>query len=230
MRELSLFTGAGGGLLGSKLLDWRTIGYVEVNDYCQRVIAQRIKDGILDDAPIYGDIRTFISEGYAGAYKGLVDIVTGGFPCQPFSTASRGRRTAEDFWPYMLSTVKAVQPKYVFAENVSEKAIITACIDLSMEGYSLKYIPLAASDMGADHVRRRFWLLAYANDEGKLSGQLNAEVEVLQEFCNRIWEVFPRESRVVDGVANRMDRFKAIGNGQVPLVVVGAWQTLRIVE
>lgn len=94
MNELSLFTGAGGGLLGTHLLGWKAIGYVEFNEYCQRVIAQRIADGILPNAPIFGDIRTFISEGYAAAYTGLVDCLSGGFPCQPFSTA--GRRLGAD--------------------------------------------------------------------------------------------------------------------------------------
>jgi DNA (cytosine-5)-methyltransferase 1 len=69
LNELSLFSGAGGGLLGTKLLGWKTIGYVENNEYCQKVILQRIKDGILDSPPIFGDIRKFISEGYAESYQ-----------------------------------------------------------------------------------------------------------------------------------------------------------------
>ena len=84
MWELSLFSGAGGGLLASKLLEWRTVGYVEFNEYCQRVIAARIADGHLDPAPIFGDIRAFIADGYAASYSGMVDVVSGGFPCQPF--------------------------------------------------------------------------------------------------------------------------------------------------
>lgn len=76
MRELSLFSGAGGGLLASKhLLGWTTVGYVEIEEYPQKVVAQRIKDGLLDAAPIFGDIKRFISEGYAESYKGMVDGV-----------------------------------------------------------------------------------------------------------------------------------------------------------
>ena len=90
MRELSLFSGAGGGLLGSKLLGWTCVGYVENNEYCQKVLKQRIADGILDAAPIFGDIRKFISEGYARSYQGMVDVVTGGFPCQDISIAGSG--------------------------------------------------------------------------------------------------------------------------------------------
>ena len=80
LRELSLFSGAGGGLLGSKLLGWRTVGYVEFNTYCQNVIKARIRDGLLDNAPIFGDIHEFIREGHAEAYAGNVEVISGGFP------------------------------------------------------------------------------------------------------------------------------------------------------
>ena len=81
LRELSLFSGAGGGLLATKhLLNWDCVGYVENNEYCQEVLKARIKDGYLDAAPIFGDIQGFISGGYAGSYAGMVDIVTAGFP------------------------------------------------------------------------------------------------------------------------------------------------------
>ena len=75
MNELSLFSGAGLGILGGKLLGWTTIGYVEHEKYCQKVLKQRIADGILDAAPIFGDIKKFLSEGYAGAYTGMVDVL-----------------------------------------------------------------------------------------------------------------------------------------------------------
>ena len=88
MKELSLFSGAGGGVLGTQLLGWETIGYVEYNEYCQRVIRQRIEDGYLDEAPIFSDVNAFISEGYADAYKGMVGVISAGFPCQPFSVAN----------------------------------------------------------------------------------------------------------------------------------------------
>jgi len=81
MRELSLFSGAGGGLLATKyLLGFRTVGMVEYDPYCQRVLMQRQADGLLDQCPIFGDIRDFIKEGWAGSYAGMVDIITAGFP------------------------------------------------------------------------------------------------------------------------------------------------------
>lgn len=89
MNELSLFSGGGGGLLGSKLLGWRTVGYVEKEQHCQKVIVQRIAEGLLDAAPVFGDVRRFIDEGYTESYKGMVDVVSAGFPCQPFSVAGK---------------------------------------------------------------------------------------------------------------------------------------------
>ena len=88
MNELSLFSGAGGGLLATQhLLGFNTIGYVEYDNYCQQVIAQRIKDGFLHNAPIFTDIRAFIDSGCAELYRGVTDVVAAGFPCQPFSVA-----------------------------------------------------------------------------------------------------------------------------------------------
>ena len=70
MNELSLFTGAGGGVLGGKLLGWKSIGYVEINEPCQKILAQRVKDGCLEEAPIFGDIRHFIQSGASEKYRG----------------------------------------------------------------------------------------------------------------------------------------------------------------
>lgn len=76
MRELSLFTGAGGGVLGSLLLGWRTVGYVEHDPYCQRVLLARIRDGAIHDAPIFEDVRRFDGK----PWDGVVDVVSAGFP------------------------------------------------------------------------------------------------------------------------------------------------------
>ncbi len=95
MRELSLFTGAGGGLLGTKLLGWTHIGYVEVNEYCQQVIRARIEDGFLDRAPIFTDVREFVQSGAARQYRGFADVVSGGFPCQDISVAGGGQALTE---------------------------------------------------------------------------------------------------------------------------------------
>jgi len=82
LTELSLFTGGGGGLIATSLfMGIRTIGMVEFNEDAQNMLLQRQKDNMLDKCPIFGDIREFIKQGFAESYKGMVDLVTGGFPC-----------------------------------------------------------------------------------------------------------------------------------------------------
>lgn len=172
MNELSLFSGAGGGLLATKhLLGWNTIGYVEIDDYCQKVLIQRIKDGYLDPAPIFGDIKQFISEGYAEGYRGVVDVITAGFPCQPFSVAGKqaGADDPRNMWPATIEAIRIVRPRYCFLENVpgllaaSHGYFGTILQGLAEAGYHARWTVLGADDVGAPHRRKRLWVLAYAN-------------------------------------------------------------------
>lgn len=224
MNELALFAGAGGGLLASHILGHNIVCAVERDEYCIEVLTQRQNERVLSPFPIWDDICTFDGR----PWLGTVDLVSGGFPCQAFSSAARGRNlTEKNIWGEMHRVVREVEPKCVFAENVSEKAIQMASKDLSDDGYKCEYLKLSAKDVGADHERDRFWLLAYTDDYGKLLSTLNAEAQVLQELRNCVWETFPDELRVSNGVAFRMDRLKALGNGQVPLVAASAWYLLN---
>lgn len=224
MNELSLFTGAGGGLLASSLLGHNIVCAVERDEYCIEVLMQRQNERTLPAFPIWDDICTFDGR----PWRGTVDLVSGGFPCQAFSSAARGRNIAEkNLWGEMLRVIREVEPRVVFAENVSEKAISQAQEDLLELGYNSKYLKLSAKDVGADHERDRFWLLAYTDYYGQLCSTFNAETSVVQELRNSVWETFPGELRVSDGVAFRMDRLKAFGNGQVPLVAASAWCELH---
>lgn len=223
MRELHLFAGAGGGILGGILLGHTCVCAVEIEPYCRKVLLQRQRDGILPKFPIWDDVRTFDGK----PWRGLVDVVCGGFPCQRFSTAARGRRVAEDLWPEMLRVIEESGPAFVFAENVSRAAVEIAAEDLRALGYSTKGTKIAAQDVGADHRRPRYWLFAYADLHRQLRRPFNAEMGVLQGVGVRVWETYPDESRMDDGLAHRMDRFAAIGNGQVPSVAALAWRTLK---
>ena len=169
MRELSLFSGAGGGLLATKhLLGWETIGYVEIDEFCQRVIAQRIRDGHLDNAPIFTDIRAFIDSGCAELYRGITDVITAGFPCQPFSVAGKGLAEADERnqWPNTLECVRLVRPRFVFLENVpgllTHEYIRRIYGDLVEIGYDARWDCISAAHVGAPHKRLRWWLVAHA--------------------------------------------------------------------
>lgn len=172
MNELSLFTGAGGGLLGTHLLGWSPVGYVEWNEYCQRVIAARIQDGYLPVAPIFTDVREFVQSGAAEQYRGIADVVTAGFPCQPFSVA--GKQLAADdernMWPATREAIRRVQPRSVLLENVpglvSCGYLGTVLCDLAALGYVGKWGVLGASDCGAPHIRKRLWITAHSDRNG----------------------------------------------------------------
>lgn len=222
MNELHLFAGVGGGVLAGHLLGHRCIGAVEREPYAQQVLLARQRDGSLPGFPIFSDIRHFDGR----PYRGHADIVAGGFPCQAHSSASRGRPVADDLWPEMLRVVADVAPGYVFAENVARKAIDAAADDLETLGYSVRCMALSAADMGADHVRQRYWLLAHADVHGELCGTFDAEVAERSRLRPGVWQTEPGEPRVSDGVARSMDRLAATGNGQVPICAATAFRIL----
>lgn len=222
MNELALFAGAGGGILAGKLLGWRTVCGVEINPFCARRLMQRQNEGHLSPFPVWDDVRTFDGR----PWRGVVDVVSGGFPCQAYSTAAAGKNNADDLWPEMRRIVADVAPRYVSAENVHREAIDGAADDLEQMGYQTRAIALGASDMGGDHVRNRYWLLAYADDQGELCGAVNAEMAIGAEFRHSVWAAFPSESGMDDGLAGRVDRYTAIGNGQIPIVAATALRIL----
>ena len=291
MKELSLFSGAGGGVLGTQLLGWETIGYVEYNEYCQRVIRQRIEDEYLDEAPIFSDVNAFISEGYADAYKGMVGVVSSGFPCQPFSVA--GKRGAEDdprnCWPQTIDIIRRVRPRYCLLENVGgllsrkHRYFETILKDLAESGYDARWKVISAAEVGAPHKRDSLWVVAHTNsswelqserseqDEWRRAGYGSQEMEDTtvigleehghsqaedavkrgEEVSNTSgerlegwelpigeseeyatiggtcwWHFEPRMGRVAHGMAHRVDRLKALGNGQVPAVAETAFRVL----
>ncbi|HDZ38479.1 MAG TPA: DNA cytosine methyltransferase, partial [Marinobacter sp.] len=168
MNELALFAGAGGGLLASRwLLRHRIVCYVERNPYCVEVIKARIADKLLDDAPIWDDVRTFDGQPWAGC----VDIVSAGFPCQPFSVAGKqlGPDDERNLWPDTLRIVRKVEPAWIFLENVP--TLVTGkhqyfgqiLSDLAKSGYDVRWRMLSAAELGAPHQRNRAWIVAHAH-------------------------------------------------------------------
>jgi len=237
MRELSLFTGAGGGIWASRMLGWQTVAMVEREEYCQQVLRARQEDGDFDECPIFDDVFAF--DGHP--WRGRVDVLSAGFPCQPFSVA--GRRLAgedeRDGWPHTARIIREVRPSIAWLENVT--GLLTAdggryfgriLGDLAEAGYDAVWRVLGAADVGAPHRRDRLWIYAYlphTNGEG-LQGQCEPkrtrETHPIASL-SRGWNVEPSVGRVAHGVASRSDRIKALGNGQCPQCAVVAFLTLR---
>ena len=235
LKELSLFTGAGGGILGTHLLGWTPIGYVEFNDYCQRVLAARIADGYIPDAPIFGDIRAFNSK-IAGSYRGLVDIITAGFPCQPFSCAGK-QLEADDprnMWPATRDSIGIVRPRYCFLENVpgllAHEYYGTILGQLAESGFDARWCVLGARHIGACHRRDRLWVGAYRSDLGSnWPGPARKWQPQFQDVVSR------EQHRAAvtnargddDAMASWLGKhWRAVGGGQVPAVARAAWELL----
>jgi site-specific DNA-cytosine methylase len=155
-----LFTGIGGGILG--LHDFtRPVVAVEISPFCRTVLKRRQRTRRLDAFPVWDDIATF----NGGRWRNQIDLVTGGFPCQAFSLAHHGMSVSKDWWPEMLRVIHEARPSLVFAENVVETVITRAAHDCNCLGYRSSIVCLRASDVGAPHIRRRYWLLAYTSPE-----------------------------------------------------------------
>ncbi len=270
MNELALFAGAGGGLLASELLGWNTVGAVEIEKYPREVLLQRQRDGMLNKFPIWDDVCTFDGT----PWRGSVDVISGGFPCQDISSAGKGSGLTgprSGLWFEYLRIIEEIRPQYVFAENspnLRTRGLGTIIQGLTGLGYDVRWGVLGAWHIGANHKRNRMWVLAHADStqfqggglpsrgeekypNPRLACQAHApnpaevrphseeDLSVMESKgssqlltsqprdyrCNW-WDVEPAVGRVGNGVASRVDRLKAIGNGQVPLVAATAWNIL----
>ena len=278
MNELALFAGAGGGILGGKLLGWRTVCAVEWEPYPASVLCARQNDGLLPPFPIWDDVQTFDGK----PWRGIVDVVSGGFPCQDISAAGKGDGLDGErsgMWKHMARVVSEVRPRFVFVENspmLTTRGGTRVIGDLTQMGYDCKWTVMGAADIGANHQRDRMWIVgtnvAYplCNRSQRVGQNWNFEGQIglrsrkgsyqdqnlhmadtknegyvrwfrsmgatQSQHDNRgsqgygrrqWWETEPNVGRVADGVAARVDRLKAIGNGQVPLCAATAWRILN---
>ena len=164
LRELSLFTGYAGFSLALKIanIKTRTVGYCDNDKYIQQLLQQRIRDGLIDDAPVISNIRSDWT-----SYRGLVDLITGGFPCQPHSHAGKrkGESDERNLWPDTRRCISEVAPRYVLLENVpgiiSNGYAGTVVGELSELGYDATWGIVSAEDAGAPHRRQRWWCFAW---------------------------------------------------------------------
>ena len=285
MNELALFAGAGGGILGGHLLGWRTVCAVEWEPYPASVLCARQNDGLLPPFPIWDDVQTFDGKPWAG----IVDVISGGFPCQDISAAGKGAGIDGErsgMWAQMARIICEVRPQYVFVENspmLTSRGLGRVLGDLAAMGFDARWGVLGASDVGANHKRKRIWIVGrnLANSRCKLrskrdSTKLDTKTQIgsfstihnqpsskrqanmadtssigqqrqrefKQSSCteknknwktnyvesigrSKFWAIEPNVGRVADGVAARLDRLKAIGNGQVPLCAATAWRILN---
>lgn len=162
MRELHLFAGAGGGILGGMLLGHTPVCAVEIEPYCRKVLLQRQRDGLLPRFPIWDDVRT-----YRGSeWQGKVDLICGGFPCQDISAAGKGAGitgSRSGLWSEFARIIREVRPRYAFIENspnLTSRGLDVVLSDLASLGFDAEWGVVSAADTGAPHQRDRIWILA----------------------------------------------------------------------
>ena len=171
LTELALFAGAGGGILASQLLGHRVICAVEIEEYPRSVLVARQNDGTLEPFPIWDDVRTF--DGLP--WRGRVDVISGGFPCQDISVAGAGAGIDGEksgLWSEFVRIIREVEPRFVFVENspaLTSRGLGRVLGDLAALGFNAEWGVLGARDAGAHHERDRIWILA--RREGDSSGR-----------------------------------------------------------
>jgi len=318
MKMLDLFSGIGGFSYAAERLvgGFETIGFCEIDPFCQKVLKKH-----WPDVPIYTDVKELADD--ADRFRGLVDVVCGGYPCQPFSVASANRKGQEDdrhLWPEMLRIIQGARPRFVIGENVAGHITLgldDVLSDLEAEGYTARAFVIPACAKDARHRRDRVWVVGYTehygspaaavsgshrkDDAGSSEGQEKAKqpqragqprsdadvahttggkrnarpekCEALQTMsadgrkrnhsggsgashteamaytdnagcqeqwrsesarteqqasqCGSWWEPEPRILRVVNGLPNRVDRIRSLGNSIVPQVAAEIFTAIR---
>ena len=168
--HLDLFSGIGGFAIAAKWNGFRTVGFCDNEPYAQAVLRKH-----WPDVPIHSDIREVRGDLYAG-----ITLLTGGFPCQPFSVAGKQRGKADDryLWPEMLRVIREARPSWIIGENVAgivNMALDQVHIDLEAEGYEVESIIIPACGVDAPHRRDRVWIVAHAKggERGRLQKQIS---------------------------------------------------------
>jgi len=176
IRHLSLCAGYGGIDLGLRrvLPECRTVAYVEIEAFAIQNLVDKIEAERLDPAPVYTDVKSFPFK----EFRGCVDILSGGFPCQPFSQAGSQRSTEDPrhIFPYILEGIRECRPSVVFLENVEgiissktkdgESVLQYVLRSLEEVGYSATAGVFSASEIGAPHQRKRVFILGYSKHDG----------------------------------------------------------------
>lgn len=249
--ELALFAGHGGGILGTKLLGYRCVCAVEQDQYARSVLLQRQNDGLLSPFPIWDDVTTFDGT----IWRGRIDLVSGGFPCQDISSAGQGAGidgAKSSLWLDMARIIDEVRPALAFMENsplLTLRGLDRVLADLAALGYAAEWGTLGAIQVGAPHHRQRIWILAADehNSDFRISSGprrwsaqnlADSESQRLEERSlagrhsprmptgRSWWSTEPGMDRVAHGIPSRMDRIKGLGNAQIPLVAAHAFRQL----
>lgn len=187
MKHGSLFSGIGGFDLAATWMGWENVFQCEKDAFCRKVLQY-----YWPKTECYEDVRQFKGE----LYKGRIDVLTGGFPCQPFSSAGKRKGTADNryLWPEMYRIIGEVRPRWVVGENVvgllnwnRGMAFEKVQVDLEASGYETRPFVLPAAGVGAPHRRDRVWIVAYSKD--LFGGQASEKWQKYQSEGKDLWSI-----------------------------------------
>lgn len=242
MKLVDLFSGIGGFSLAAHWMGWETKVFVEKDEFCRKVLTKNFPG-----VPIYGDIHTFRGE------RESADIVCGGFPCQPYSLAGKRKGTDDErhLWPEMLRVVREIQPRFVVAENVLgivtwSRGVVFENVQADLEdaGYEVWAGVVPACAIGAQSRRDRVWFVGQLPDpsgircvqcEGTKERLKPTSRRTPQRFVDPLYRDASRYYRrnesvfsgVVNGLPDRVDRIRSLGNSIVPQI---AYEIFRAIE
>ncbi len=236
MQHLDLFSGIGGFALAAKWAGIETIAFCEIDEFAKKILHKNFPNIL-----IHEDIKFLNGKGFKG-----IDLITGGYPCQPFSTAGkrRGKEDNRHLWPEMLKIIKSAKPSWVVCENVIGHITLgfkEVCSDLESQGYAVQSFVIPACAKDAPHRRDRIWIIANANSisNNRFWDDIKEKRTVDSDRQSSFRVVFdPRETTYprrwgrANGIPSRMDkdRLKALGNAIVPQVayeILSAIKTLH---
>jgi DNA (cytosine-5)-methyltransferase 1 len=236
MTHIDLFSGIGGFALAAHWAGYTTDVFCERDPFCQGVLRKH-----WPDVPVVADIVEFDGNTYRG-----VDLLTGGFPCQPYSCAGKrgGNNDDRALWPEMRRIISEARPRWVLAENVTgfiSMALDGVLSDLESEGYAVQTVVIPACAVNAQHRRDRVWIVAHADQAGRIEQRRPIAVAAQDPSAERFGRGQPEPGlgRMADGLPARLDghfarepaiprtatgiphrtaRLKALGNAIVPQV------------
>ena len=230
LRHLDLFSGIGGFALAARWAGFETIGFCEIDKYSQKVLAKNCP-GI----DIHDDIKTFKADEFCG-----VGIITGGFPCAPVSTAGKRRFKNDDrwLWPEMFRVIGEAKPDWVIIENVAgviKMGLQDVLFDLeSRAGYKCQTFAIPAVSLGARHERSRIWVVANSDVTHRTPEWNNERMGWIREQTKkngnegfRKWPSFTGVRGRTNGLRNRMDRLRGLGQSICPQV---AYEIMRCIN
>ncbi len=242
MNHLDLFSGIGGFSLALEKVGFKTVAFCEKDPYCKLLLQKHWKG-----VTIHDDIKKL----EAKDIKEPIDILTGGFPCQPYSVAGKQKGTGDDryLWPDMFRIIKEVKPTWIIAENVRgiiniQDGVVfeTVCTDLESEGYEVQAFIIPAAGVGAPHKRERVWIVANSRRTlrerteftGKNENEIGKEATNKHQRSSRAtwgsWLTEPTMGRVVNGLPGRAHRLRGLGNAIVPQIAeqiaMAIWKTI----